>query len=124
MRKNKFSEFQLVRILKAVEGGIAVKDICLEHESCCAILQWKSGYGGIETPDVRRMRELEDENNNPEQMGANLSPEAVAAHGLSLRGCCKAYKSAHRDDRKVIRAMYELAAAVFFLSKNGSVLLR
>jgi putative transposase len=78
MRKSKFSEFQIVKILKAVEGGIAVKDICREHGIGSAMYyRWKSKYGGMEASDVRRMRELEDENSKLKQMYANLSLENV-----------------------------------------------
>jgi putative transposase len=88
MRKSKFSEFQIVKILKAVEGGIAVKDICREHEiSSAAYYKWKSKYGGMEASDVRRMRELEDENSKLKQMYANLSLENVMLKDIIEKNC-------------------------------------
>jgi putative transposase len=78
MRKSKFSEFQVIKILKEVEGGRAVKDICREHGiSSATYYKWKSKYGGMEASDVRRMRELEDENRKLKQMYADLSLENV-----------------------------------------------
>jgi len=78
MRKSKFSEFQVIKILKEVEGGRAVKDICREHGiSSATYYKWQSKYGGMEASDVRRMRELEDENRKLKQMYADLSLENV-----------------------------------------------
>ena len=78
MRKSKFSEYQVIKILKEVEGGRAVKDICREHGiSSATYYKWKSKYGGMEASDVRRMRELEDENRKLKQMYADLSIENV-----------------------------------------------
>ncbi len=78
MRKSRFSEFQIVKILKSVEGGIAVKDVCREHAiSNATYYKWKSKYGGMEASDVQRMRELEAENRKLKQMYAELSLENV-----------------------------------------------
>lgn len=63
MRKSKFSESQIVRILKEVEGGRKVKAACREHSISDAICcQWKFRHGGMEAADIRRLKELEDEN--------------------------------------------------------------
>ena len=49
MRKSKFSEHQIIAILKAVEAGRTVKDVCREHEiSDATYYQWKSKYGGMQ----------------------------------------------------------------------------
>ena len=78
MRKTKFSEFQIVKILKSVEGGRAVKDICREHGiSSATYYKWKSKYGGMEASDIRRLHELEAENRKLKQMYAELSLENV-----------------------------------------------
>lgn len=63
MRKSKFSESQIVQTLKQVEGGRQVKDVYRELGiSDATYYVWKSKYGGMEASDVRRLRELEDEN--------------------------------------------------------------
>ena len=63
MRKSKFSEHQIIAILKAVEAGRTVRDVCREHEiSDATYYQWKSKYGGMQASDIKRLRELEDEN--------------------------------------------------------------
>src|SRR5258706_7964060 len=63
MKRSKFSEHQIIAILKAVEAGRTVRDVCREHEvSDATYYKWKTKYGGMEAADNRRLRELEDEN--------------------------------------------------------------
>jgi putative transposase len=76
MRKSKFSETQIITILKAVEAGKTVRDICREHEiSDATYYKWKTKYGGMEAADIRRLRELEEENRRLKHMYAELSLE-------------------------------------------------
>jgi putative transposase len=76
MRKSKFSETQIITILKAVEAGRTVRDVCREHEiSEATYYQWKSKYGGMEASDIQRLRELEEENRRLKAMYAELSLE-------------------------------------------------
>ena len=73
MRKSKFSEHQIIAILKAVESGRTVRDVCREYEiSDATYYQWKSKYGGMQASDIKRLRELEDENRRLKQMSADL----------------------------------------------------
>ncbi len=74
MRKSKFSENQIITILKAVEAGRTVKDVCREHElSEATYYKWKAKYGGMEAADIRRLRELEEGNRRLKHMYAELS---------------------------------------------------
>jgi putative transposase len=76
MRKSKFSETQIIGILKAVEAGKTVRDVCREHEiSDATYYKWKTKYGGMEAADIRRLRELEEENRRLKHMYAELSLE-------------------------------------------------
>lgn len=76
MRKSKYSETQIITILKAVEAGKSVRDVCREHEiSDGTYYKWKTKYGGMEAADIRRLRELEDENRRLKHMYAELSLE-------------------------------------------------
>ena len=76
MRKSKYTETQIVGILKEVEAGRQVKDICREYGiSDATYYNWKSKYGGMEASDVKRMKDLEDENRRLKQMFAELSLE-------------------------------------------------
>ena len=76
MRRSKFSENQIIAILKDVEKGRSVKDVCRDSSiSEATYYQWKSKYGGMEASDIRRLRDLEDENRRLKQMYADLSLE-------------------------------------------------
>jgi len=74
MRKSKYSEEQIIGSLKRAEQGVAVKDICRELGiSSATFYQWRSKYGGLETSDLRRLKELETENRRLKLMYADLS---------------------------------------------------
>jgi len=58
MTRSKFSEHQIIAILKAVEAGGTVKDVCREHEiSEATYYQWKSKYGGMQASDIKRRQQ-------------------------------------------------------------------
>lgn len=74
MRKSRFSEHQIIGALKKAESGVAVKDVCRElGVSPATFCQWRSKYGGLEASDLKRMKELEEENRRLKQIYAELS---------------------------------------------------
>ena len=65
MKKTRFTETQIISILKQQEAGISVKDLAREHGiSEATFYNWKAKYGGMEANEVKRMKDLEEENNN------------------------------------------------------------
>ena len=74
MKKSRFTETQIIKVLKEVEGGRQVKEVCRENEiSEATYYNWKSKYGGMEASDVKKLKSLEDENRRLKQMYAELS---------------------------------------------------
>jgi putative transposase len=74
MRKSKFSEHQIIGAVKRAEEGVPVKDVCRELGiSSATFYQWRSKYGGMEASDIKRLKELEEENRRLKQMYADLS---------------------------------------------------
>tara|TARA_R110001592_G_scaffold240929_2_gene501294 strand:+ start:128867 stop:129133 length:267 start_codon:yes stop_codon:yes gene_type:complete len=83
MKKSKFSESQIVAILKEADAGILVKDICRKHGiSSPTYYSWKSKYGGMEASDLKRTKELESENAKLKRMYADLALENAAMKEL------------------------------------------
>ena len=83
MRKSRFTETQIVSILKGAEAGRKIEDLCREHGiSNATYYQWKSKYGGMEASDLKRMKELEAENSKLKRMYADMALENQAIKDL------------------------------------------
>lgn len=83
MKRSKYSESQIVGILKEADNGVTVKEVCRKYGiSDATYYKWKSKYGGLEVSDVRRMRELEAENAKLKRMYADVSLENQALKDL------------------------------------------
>ncbi|GHC05129.1 transposase [Thermomonas carbonis] len=83
MRTSKFTETQIVSILKQADAGIPVKDICRQASiSTATYYQWKSKYGGLEASELRRAKELEAENAKLKRMYAELALDNAAMKDL------------------------------------------
>lgn len=83
MKKSRFTETQIVSILKQADAGILVNDICRQAGiSVPTYYQWKSKYGGLEASDLRRVKELEAENAKLKRMYAEMALDNVALKDL------------------------------------------
>jgi putative transposase len=76
MKKVRFTETQIISILKQQEAGMSVKDLAREHGiSEATFYNWKAKFGGMDANEVRRMKDLEEENTRLKRIVANLTLE-------------------------------------------------
>ena len=80
MRGSRFSEEQIIGVLKEAEVGAATSELCRRHGiSPATFYKWKARYGGLEVSDARRLRHLEDENGKLKQL---LAESTLDNHAL------------------------------------------
>jgi putative transposase len=79
VRKSKFTEQQIIGILKQAEGGIALADVCRQAGiSEQTFYRWRAKFGGMDASEAKRLKELEDENRKLKRLVADLSLDCVA----------------------------------------------
>ena len=83
MKKSRFSETQIVAILKEADAGIPVKELCRKHGiSDATYYNWKSKYGGMSASDLKRLKETEAELSQLKRMYADMALENRALKDL------------------------------------------
>ena len=83
MKRGRFTETQIVSILKEADAGGKVKDICRQHGiSDATYYNWKSKYGGMQASDLKRLKEAEAELSQYKKMYAELARENYALKDL------------------------------------------
>ena len=79
MQKSRFTEEQIVAILKEPEGGTPTKELVRRHGiSAQTFYNWRKKYGGLEVSEARRLKQLEEENARLKRIVADLSLDNVA----------------------------------------------
>lgn len=83
MKHSRFTETQIVSILKEADAGVPVKEVCRKHGiSDATYYNWKSKYGGMNASDLKRMKEMEAELSRLKRMYADLALENNALKDL------------------------------------------
>ena len=83
MKQSRFTESQIVSILKEADAGVPVNEVWRQHGiSSATYYKWKAKYGGLDVSELKRTKELETENSKLKRMFAELSMENHALKDL------------------------------------------
>ncbi len=107
MKRSRFTEEQIIWILREQEAGIPVADLCRKHGlSSPTFYKWKAKYGGMDVSEARRLKALEDENAKLKRMLADSMLDNVALKGLLGKVVTPA---AHRAAAAHLQSAYEMS---------------
>jgi putative transposase len=86
MKSSRYTEEQIIRILKEHEAGTSTKDLSRKHGiSPSTFFNWKAKYGGMDVSDARRLKALEDENRKLKRIVADLTLDNVALKDINSK---------------------------------------
>lgn len=86
MKRSRFSEEQIIRVLQEVESGLSIQDVCRKHGiSDQTYYNWKAKYGGMTVSEAKRLRALEEENRKLKQIVADLTLDNIALKEIASK---------------------------------------
>ena len=98
MKRSRFTEEQIIGILREQETGVATAEVCRRHGvSSATFYEWKAKFGGLDVSEARRLKALEDENARLKRMLADAMLDKTVALSISIRNFIEIMLDA--DDR-------------------------
>lgn len=86
MTRKRHTEAQIIAVLKDVQAGIGGQELCRKHGiSDATVYTWRTKYAGLEVSDVKKLRQLEDENRRLKQMGAEQALDIQALKAITAK---------------------------------------
>jgi len=86
MKKSRFSEEQIIKVLQEVEARLPIQDVCRKHGiSDQTYYNWKAKYGGMTVSEAKRLRTLEEENRKLKQIVADLTLDNMALKEIASK---------------------------------------
>ena len=86
MRRSRFSEEQIIAILKEQEAGLATAEVCRKHDvSPASFYKWKAKFGGLDVSDAKRLKALEDENGKLKKLLAEAMLDNAVLKDINSR---------------------------------------
>jgi len=108
MKRSRFSEEQIIAVLREQEAGVSTADVCRKHGiSSATFYAWKAKYGGMDVSEAKRLKALEDENAKLKRLLADAILDNVALKDLLTKkfdarrqaGSCRSSHGHLRDER-------------------------
>ena len=86
MKRTRFTEEQIIRVLKELEGGLPIKELCRKYGvSDATVYNWKAKFGGMDISDARKLKGLEVENNRLKRIVADLTLDNLALKEINSK---------------------------------------
>ena len=86
MKRGRFTEEQIIAVLREQEGGVPTAEICRKHGvSSATFYKWKAKFGGLEVSDAKRLRSLEDENAKLKKLLAEAMLDIAVLKDISAK---------------------------------------
>lgn len=86
MKRKRFTEEQIIKILKEAEAGLPVKELCRKHGmSDATFYTWRTKYGGLEVSEAKRLRALEEENRRLKQIVADQALDIAMLKAVTAK---------------------------------------